>query len=48
MAIGFICPCCGTKGERPDEACTDITLLCVACEDTPAAALAAIAKWFGA
>ena len=39
MAIGFICACCGTKGERPDDAAVelDAALMCMACEEDPVA-----------
>ena len=39
MAIGFICSCCGERGERPlPGTSADLALICAPCTETPAAA----------
>ena len=38
MAIGFICSCCGERGELSQEGSADLALICAPCTEAPAAA----------
>lgn len=38
MAIGYICPCCGDSGERPEDVDNAILFMCAPCGEAPKAA----------
>jgi dipeptidyl-peptidase-3 len=38
MAIGYICPCCGENGERPEDVDAAVLFMCAPCGEAPKAA----------